>query len=355
MNQAPHILTIDLAAIAANYRLLQAKSGSAAVGASIKADAYGLGAAAVAPVLEAAGCRDFFVATVDEGMALRAFTRQNIFIFGGMRAGEQAALAEFELMPALNSLADIAAYKGPAAVFFDTGMNRLGLGADETATLIADPALLRGIDVKLFLSQFACSEDAAHPMNLAQCARIEAIRTGLKPHFPHARWSMCNSGGVYHYPQAHYDLVRPGYALYGGNPAPEATNPMHPVVKLEARILQTRDVKAGESIGYSATHVFDAPTRTATICMGYADGFMRSHSGKSHVYWQGQACPVLGRVSMDLVTIGIGHLQNQPQAGDLLEVLGPHQEIDALAATGGTIGYEILTGLGHRYRRLYKD
>lgn len=354
--QPPHVLTIDLSAVAANYRFLQQKTGGTLVGVSIKADAYGLGAARVVPVLYAAGCRHFFVATAAEGHELRrlpGFEDCVIYVLGGIGTGEMTGL-----VPVLNSLHDIALFKGgPCAVFFDTGLNRLGLGADETARLLSDSALLDGLDLTLFMSHFACADDPGHAMNLDQCARIAAIRAALAPRFPAARWSMCNSSGVFHYPQAHYDMARCGYAVYGGNPTPESSNPMTPVVRLEARVLQTRKVRTGQTVGYGATHRFEQDAEVATICLGYADGFARAQAaGQAVVYWHGRPCPVLGRVSMDLVTIGTGHLEGpRPAPGDLIEAIGPHQGIDALAAGGGTIGYEILTSLGRRIPRIYID
>jgi alanine racemase len=341
------MLTIDLQALAANYRLLNAR---VATGVSIKADAYGLGAAHIASALEAAGCQTYFVATADEGLALRPIIKGDIYVFSGLVP--QGA----GLIPVLNSLADIERFKGGAcAVFFDTGMNRLGLGADETARVIQNPTLLKHCNIRLFLSHFACSEDSNHPMNITQCTQIDRIKNALAPFFPSAQWSMCNSSGVFHYPQAHYDLARCGYAVYGGNPTPNAPNPMHPVVQLDVPILQIRHVRAGETIGYSATHRFEADSITATVQMGYADGFARAHQlGQTPLYWRGLPCPVLGRVSMDYVTVGLGHIQGQkPQAGDSLEVLGDAQDIDALARSANTIGYAILTSLGKRYQRRY--
>jgi len=358
LNQAPSILNVDLSAILGNYHLLQQKAETSAIAASIKANAYGLGADRVAPVLDRAGCRHYFVASVDEGIKLRTVTPHSIYVFGGIHAGDHDAFTAHKLTPVLNSLNDITRYKGgPCAVFFDTGMNRLGLGADETARVLAAPALLRHLDVRAFISHFACSEDAPHPLNALQIERFAGIRTALVPHYPNALWSLCNSSGIMHFGQAHYDMVRPGYALYGGNPTPEAANPMRPVVTLQSRVLQTRHVAAGDTIGYSATHRFDAPAEAATIFLGYADGVTRKLSNSAgHVYWQGQPCPILGRISMDLTTIGISHLKGpKPQAGDMVEVLGPHQDIDALAGFAGTIGYEILTSLGLRYARRYID
>lgn len=359
MTDAPHILTIDLAALADNYTLLAKLGNAPHTGACIKANAYGTGADMAATALAARGCRDFFVATAAEGARLRPHVTGDIYVFAGLHSGSTAEFTAHGLIPSLNSLADISAHKavggGACAVFFDTGLNRLGLGADETAHLLQHPELLSGLDIRLFLSHFACAEDPAHPLNAQQCARAHNIRAALSPLYPAARWSMCNSSGIFHYPEVRYDLLRPGYALYGGNPTPEKPNPMKPVVRLDVRVLQTRYVRAGDTIGYSATHRFDADSETATVCLGYADGFARAHQkGGAVLYWQGQPCPVIGRVSMDLVTIGIGHLEGpRPQAGDMLEVLGPHQDADMLAASAGTIGYEILTSLGLRYARRY--
>lgn len=344
---SPSLLSIDLASLAANYNLLN--KGTPA-GAAVKANAYGLGIDKVAPVLAAQGCRDFFVATIDEGVHLRKLVTGDIYILNGIHAGA-ADMRAHNLIPVLNSVKDLEYWtSGPCAIHFDTGMNRLGLSADETKHLIEHQFLLQGRDVKLALSHFACSDELDHPLIALQCQRTDV----LQKQFPQFRWSLANSSGIFRARQYLFDLTRPGYALYGGNPTPETKNPMHPVVRLDVRVLQTRDVKKGSTIGYGATHTFPEDAQTATINLGYADGFARANKG--HVFWQGQPCPILGRISMDSLSIGIGHLQGpKPAAGDLIEVLGPHQGIDALAEDAGTIGYEVLTSLGMRYARHYID
>ena len=339
-------LTIDLGAVARNYKILSDKARTV-VGASIKADAYGLGMIPVAQTLAQAGCKDFFVATIDEAIALRQEVAGNIFVLNGIHAGDRGI--PDGVLPILNSLADIKAWRGPCGLHFDTGMNRLGISGDETQMLIDNPGLYAHLDVQLAMSHFVSSDDDESDMNAVQCERFATLKAQL----PFKRWSLANSSGIFHAPDDLYDLVRPGYALYGGNPTPEADNPMERVVTLEVPVLQTRAVKEGESIGYNATHIFGADTETATLALGYADGFFRANSNESCVYFKGQPCPVLGRVSMDLCAVGIGHLAEKPVLGDMIEVLGPTQSIDELADTSFTIGYEVLTSLGGRHQRRY--
>ncbi len=354
-------LTIDLAAVAANQDIFRHQVGPQVdIAGVVKADAYGTGMAQIAPTLFAKGSRRFFVATPDEGLALRQILPlAEIAVLGGGLPYYTDAFVEAQIEPVLNSLHDIALWRDaarkrdkqlPAIVHLDTGMNRLGLSADEGQTLINDPGLLRGLDVILVMSHFACADEKFHPLTVTQHEHFRKFAE----HFPRAKKSLANSSGIFRDKDFHFDMVRPGMATYGLNPTPETKNPMNPVVKLEARILQTRNVKSGDTIGYSATHTFKGAGLTATVALGYADGFHRSHSGKAHVYWQGAACPLVGRVSMDLVTVDLSNLKGKlPQPGDWLEVLGPHQSADQLAETAGTIGYEVLTNLGPRYQRIY--
>lgn len=355
---APARLTVSLSALTENYTLL-CNQGRASVAPVLKADAYGLGAAQAFKALLKQGATQFFVATPAEGAELRALDNTaDLFILGGFYEGADDAYLQGRLIPVLNSLEEIARWSAlakktgralPAAIHFDTGMNRLGLGA-ETERLLADPSLLEGLDLKLIMSHFACSDEKDHVMNARQAAAFAKIAAA----FPHIRKSLCNSSGIFRDKNWHYDLLRPGFALYGGNPTPEATNPMRRVVDLSVRILQTRCVKAGETAGYGATHIFQNDTTLATVALGYADGFHRAGSSRAKLYWNGQPCPIVGRVSMDLIIVDTGGLKNgQPKTGDALEVLGPHQSIDELAADLGTIGYEIITSLGKRYERAY--
>lgn len=349
---APAILTIDLQALADNYKKIQ-KMSEAAVAGVVKADAYGCGMLPVVKALYKAGCRHFFVATPEEAFALREADKDSqIFVLGGLYEGAEDFYAGRGVIPVLNSMKEAARWSAlakhlnarlPAAFHYDTGMNRLGMGPDDMPTA-------ENLDVRLIMSHFACSDEADHPMNERQNQAFARICSA----FPNVSKSLSNSSGIFRSKKWHYDLLRPGYALYGGNPTPEKMNPMKPVVSLKARILQTRIVKPEESAGYSATHIFNKPTRIATVAAGYADGFLRSGSSRTKLYWNGQPCPVLGRVSMDTIIVDIGHLAENPQAGEWMDILGPRQSIDDLAKQCGTIGYEILTSLGHRYHREYR-
>lgn len=354
-------LTVDLGMVSANHDIFRHQVGNAcAVAGVVKADAYGLGLAPVAQTLFAKGSRRFFVATPEEAFALRQILPlAEIAVLGGGLPYHTDDFIAAHIEPVLNSLHDIALWRDaarrrdkvlPAIIHLDTGMNRLGLSVEDGEALINDPALLRGLDVIIVMSHFACADEKFHPLTDAQYERFRKFAA----HFPRAQKSLANSSGIFRSKDFHYDLVRPGMAAYGLNPTPESKNPMHPVVSLHALILQTRTVKKGESIGYSATHTFKGAGLTATIALGYADGFHRAHSGRAHVYWNGIACPLVGRVSMDLVTVDLSNLKGQlPQPGDYLEVLGAHQDADKLAESAGTIGYEVLTNLGARYKRVY--
>lgn len=357
------ILTIDLGALADNYHLFQSMvSSQCEIAGVIKANAYGLGIIEIFNKLRSLGCPQFFVATLDEALLLKNHDAgANIAVFGGLFKGAENEYLEHNITPVLNSLDDIARWKNiakeqsislPAFLHFDTGMNRLGLSADETETLINNSNLLDGIDVQMIMSHFACANEDERSLTQQQADKFDAITA----HFPKAKKSLSNSSGLFADKAYHYNLARPGYALYGGNPTPHLKNPVKSVINLKAKILQVREVKAGESIGYDASHTFRKDTRTATIALGYADGFLRSHSTHgdkpAKLYYNNTACEVVGRVSMDLVTIDIGNMGG-PNQGDWLEVLGPNQGVDDLACAAGTIGYEILTSLGTRYKRHY--
>jgi alanine racemase len=356
---APSRLTINLAAFTANYKLFQGMGGGADVAGVIKADAYGIGAVQAFQALYEAGAREFFVATPYEGTALKAHEDSSVYILGGVYSGAEADYVAAGIIPVLNSLDQIERWSAlarkterrlPAIVHFDTGMNRLGLERMDLQTLVGRPELLEALDLRAIMSHFACSDEKDHPMNKIQAEKFDFIAR----HFPTVRKSLCNSSGIFRNETWHYDLLRPGYALYGGNPTPEDSNPMRRVVDWSVQILQTRLGKKGESAGYSATRTLDKDTRLATVSLGYADGFLRAGSNRAALFWNGHPCPILGRVSMDLIIVDIGGVQDsQPQAGDWLEVLGPHQSVDDLASACGTIGYEILTSLRGRAHRTY--
>jgi len=350
------ILTIDKSALAANYKLFGSITGKPAAGI-VKANAYGLGIDEVTSVLEAANCPLYFTALPDEALHLRTLTKRPIAVLGGLPSAPLRDFLRNDIIPALNSLGDIdiwrqaAELRGvamPAIIHFDTGMNRLGLPAEETVTLLKEQERLKGLNVILIMSHFACADEKDHPLTAQQYKNFSTIAR----YFPRAQKSLANSSGIFRSPDYHFDIVRPGMALYGLNPTPETKSPVRPVVSLSSPLLQVKDVPAGQSVGYGAAHICTQKTKVGTVALGYADGFFRSNSGKGALYFKGQPCPIIGRVSMDLVTVDLGTHDAQP--GDKMEVLGLRQSADDLAAISGTIGYEILTNLGARYKRVYK-
>lgn len=337
-------LTIDLDAIVANWQHL-ARLAHAETGATIKADAYGLGAAPVARRLAAAGVRSFFVALAEEGAAIRQAigAGPRIFVLSGHMEGDAQALRNLDLIPMLNSAEQLARHveslpEHPFGVQLDTGMNRLGMEPAEWAAV-------RTIDLPhaphVVMSHLACADEPGHPMNPGQLGVFRELTEGLG-----VPLSLSATGGMLLGPDYHFDLCRPGIGLYGGLPFDEA----YPVVTLSLPVVQVRDVEPHEAVGYGCSWVAARPSRIATVAAGYADGLFRTLSDRA-VLWAGDTpCPVVGRVSMDLITVDVTDLATEPEA---LDILGPHQGVDALADLAGTIGYEILTALGSRYRRRY--
>ena len=327
----------------------------------VKADAYGLGANRVAPALAAAGCRTFFVACIDEAIALRAVLDDGeIYVLAGAPRGAGDEFAHHRLRPVLNSLPDIDAWAGfarraPAApavaVHADTGMRRLGLTPEEVALLAADPERLAGVNVACVMSHLACADLPDHPLNEQQCAAFVAFARV----FPQARASLAASSGIFLGPAYHGSLCRPGAALYGISPVPGQPNPMAQVLDLKARILQVRAVDGGESVGYGATYRARRRERLVTVGVGYADGYLRSSSNRGHGCIGDIRMPLVGRVSMDLTIFDASDVPDeQARPGGIVELIGPHHPVDAVAADAGTIGYEILTNLGRRYHRVYR-
>jgi alanine racemase len=358
------VLTIDLAAIAENYKILTQQVAPATCGAAVKADAYGLGAAIVALVLQRAGCEHFFVATLDEALALRpVLPTCKIYVLNGLPTGAAETIAAENLIPVLGTLAQIEEWGSfcranrprPAALMIDSGMSRLGLSDGDMMRLAADPAVLQGIPVVHAMSHLACSDDEKNPMNVKQLALYQALVDGFPwPDGQKPTRGMAASSGCFLGTDYHFDLVRPGAALYGLEPMIGRPNPMRPVVGLEGKILQIRDVDLGMTVGYGATHQFRGRSRLAVIGVGYADGIFRSLGNRGAVFVAGERAPIVGRVSMDLMTADIGHLPSSAcKVGDAVEIIGPHQSVDDLARDAGTIGYEILTALGSRYLRHY--
>jgi alanine racemase len=367
-DHAAAILTIDLGAIAANWRLLRTRVAPAACAAVVKADAYGLGADRVIPALRRAGCRDFFVATLDEAIAARRALEDSgpaggvaIYVLNGLSPGAEEVFAEFALVPVLNSLGEIDAWAAfgarmgapqPAALHIDTGMSRLGLPQDELERLRAAPERLSGIDCALVMSHLACADEPTHPLNDAQLRAFRAALAMLPPRPA----SLANSSGIFLESAYHFDLARPGAALYGVAPQPDVANPMRPVVRLEGRVLQVRALGPGASVGYGAAYRVETAVRIATVAVGYADGYFRALSQRARGHLGGVPVPLVGRVSMDLITFDVSHVpEADAHPGQMVELIGPRYTVDQVAADAGTIGYEILTALGRRYRRVYRE
>jgi alanine racemase len=355
------LLTVDLDAIRANYRLLREKLGGTACAAVVKADAYGLGADRVAPALAADGCTNFFTAHLDEAIALRTHVpaQAEVFVLHGSPAGVEADFVEHRVVPVLNSLEQIDAWtalarrlghKLPAVVQVDTGMSRLGLSKRELDTVADDPGRLDGIDLRYVMSHLACAEQQSHELNALQLANFRAARARL----PAAPASFSNSSGVFLGQDYHFGLARPGAALYGVAPVAGQPNPLRSVVRLQARVIQVREIEAGARVGYGGRWTAPGPARIATVSTGYADGFLRSLGNRAKAYHGDAALPVVGVVSMDTITLDATGLPGPGlEPGALVDLIGEHNPVDAVAEAAGTIGYEILTSLGGRYFRTY--
>lgn len=362
------VLTINLSALRANWRALNIQSGKAECAGVIKANAYGLGIDQITRALVAEGCRTFFVATLSEARVVRnTAPGVVIYVLDGLLPGAAPHYAGFDLRPCLSSLGEVrewAAYcdamkrRLPAAIHLDTGMNRLGLPQAELDQLAGpERAVLDHFEVALVMSHLACADEPGNPMNPMQRARFDEMRRRL----PDAPASLANSGGTFLGPEYHYDLVRPGIALYGGRAFEGTENPMRWVVQLQARILQVREIGSGEPIGYGATFLTERPSRIATLACGYADGFLRALSGPSGkpgpVGYIGEyPVPVVGRVSMDLISVDVTDVPpSLALRGAWVEVMGARTTIDDLTDRAGTIGYELLTRLGQRVLRVYAE
>ena len=359
------ILTINLAALTANYRTLQKTVDPANVAAVVKADSYGLGVARVAPALVKAGCRCFFVTTVEEGVTLRRLVDDaEIHVFNGAPPGTEPVFAEHKLVPVLNSLGEIHAWNAatgghrdalgplPVDLQVDTGMSRQGLMPAEVDELADDPNLLAGLELDVLISHLACADEPDHPLNRRQLDRFRQIRTRI----PSRRASLSASSGAFLGDEFCFDLVRIGVALYGVNPCPGRSSPLAQVIRLQGKILQVRDIDTPETVGYGATHRVAGGRKIATVALGYADGYPWSLGNRGIVYIGDHRTPVVGRVSMDLVSLDVTDVPpTQAKAGTLVDLIGPRNPIEEVAANAGTIPYEILTGLGPRLNRVYID
>lgn len=358
-------LVIDLDAVARNYLFLQKQLQLGAdCAAVVKADAYGLGAAEISKTLFDQGCRHFFVAQFEEALEVkRALPPEkmpgNDFSVYVLDGPQGATAEDFEtegFVPVLNSPDDMARWtsstrKRPAVLHLDTGMNRLGFSARETEKLAAEAEALKSFDIRYVMSHLACADDPNHAMNKAQLENFKALSAALGRPF---RLSLANSGGMFLGEAYHFDLTRPGCALYGINPRPGIENPMQGVVTFEGSVLQTREIDRAGSVGYGAAYPVALGQKYAIISVGYADGYLRSLEGRGTVVIAGEKCPVVGRVSMDSIVADITQVQAQVHPGDAAEIIGEHQPVDDVAQQAGTIGYEILTGLGKRTKRSYR-
>ncbi len=359
------ILTIDLGALAANYRHLRKLAAPAECAAVVKADAYGLGMAQAAPALWQAGCKTFFVATLGEAEALRDLLPDaDIYVFGGLMPDTAAAFRAARLTPVLNSADEIREWAAfcasvgetlPCAIHIDSGMNRLGLSPAEVDAIAGATDLWSALSLTLVMSHLACADDPDHVKNAEQRRRFETLRARL----PQAPTSLANSAGILLGADYAYDLVRPGLALYGGHPQRRGDNPFQDVVRLEGRILQVRDVAAGETVGYGAARTLARPSRVAVVSVGYADGIFRALSTKDGedgllVYLGPHAAPIIGRVSMDLITVDVTDVpETHAKRCEWVEIIGPNVSAQTFAVHAGTIDYEVLTNLGRRAVRRY--
>jgi alanine racemase len=365
-DRAGAVLTIDLAAVVENWRILKKRARPGCdVGAVVKADAYGLGLEQVANALKLAGCTTFYVAHLDGAIALRQIVgpAARIANLNGPNRGTERDHAAHRIMPVLSTPEQIKAWRAYATqddvllesiVQVDTGMNRLGLAQGEFDALMADPDGFLGLHPQMLMSHLACADEPAHAMNAAQLARFRALLGAFRTRFPDTKASLANSSGTFLGSDWHFDYARPGAALYGVNPQPGTANPMLPVVNLKARIIQVRRVDTPGHVGYGAAAAVRAGAKLATVSMGYADGYLRSLSASGLAVLDGIKVPVVGRVSMDLITFDVSNVpESAAQPGQFIDVLSHVVTVDDLARAAGTIGYEILTALGHRFHRRY--
>ncbi|HSD59259.1 MAG TPA: alanine racemase, partial [Burkholderiales bacterium] len=354
LDHASALLTIDLGAIRENYLRLRERLGGTACAAVVKADAYGLGASRVARTLAGVGCQHFFVAHLNEAIALRPQlpATAQLYVLHGSPVGAEREFLHQRVIPVLNSLPQVEAWaalaeaKGvrlPALLQVDTGMSRLGLSGEELAAVAADPGRLQGIELRYVMSHLACAEQQEHPMNPRQLAAFREARRLLPP----APASFANSSGIFLGPAYHFDLARPGAALFGLAPVAGRPNPLRPVIRLQGKVIQTRFIPAGAGVGYGVTYRAATPRRIATVSVGYADGFPRSLGNRAVAYFGATPLPLVGNVSMDTITLDASAVPEGALApGSLVDLIGEHCPVDEAARQAGTLGYEFLTRLG---------
>jgi alanine racemase len=362
------VLTIDLAAIQANWRKLQTLGAGANVAGVIKANAYGLGAAQVGNALYDVGCREFFLASIDEAIAAKGYLPQAtlIYMLGGVSEGDEPRLINAGVIPVLCSLRSINSWasanvalgsSAPSAIKINTGMTRYGLDLNEFESLCRDAELLRLINPILFMSHLACADEQHHPLNTLQRDRFASCANVIKSLVPGIRFSLANSSGIFLGDAWHFDLVRPGAALYGINPVPDTPNPMRPVVHLSLPIVQVRTIDAPVAIGYGGSAVLTKGARVVVVRGGYADGLHRTLGLQPEGVLCGQHVKAVGRVSMDSTIFDVStvDLPDDVLLGEQIEVINERFSLDYLADKNKTLGYEVLTSLGSRYERRYLD
>lgn len=369
---APLRLTVDLGALADNWRDMARRSGKARTAAVVKADAYGLGIEDVGQTLYRAGARDFFVAVPSEGATLRPYAPEaRIFVLSGIWPGMEEMFFDNDLVPVIASQEQLAfwmstlAERGdyPCALQVDTGFNRLGLPLEDALALADDVSRPASFSPVLVLSHLACGDDPSSPMNRRQLESFRRVSSA----FEGIDSSLSASAGTFLGPEYHFDLTRPGIALYGGEAVNGMKNPMRPVATAEARVLQVRDARADEAVGYGAVSRLTRDSRLAIASVGYADGYLRSLSGRGvplrdtgiaggYGFIAGHRIPVIGRITMDLTIFDVTDLPRKAiAAGDYVELFGNNLPVDDVARAAGTIGYELLTGLGLRHERHYVE
>lgn len=351
-------LTVNLKVIVDNYKRCRALADGTDCAAMVKADAYGMGIEQVAPVLfHKAGCRIFFVANLAEAITLRCFVpKAVIYVLNGFFAGHGEYFIRHNIRPVLNDLEQVRLWAGIApearpacAIHFDTGINRLGLTPAETNQFIKDSALRERLDISLVMSHLACSDDRANPMNARQLADF----TALTRHFPGIPASLANSGGILLGPDYHFDLARPGLLLFGGNPCQEPMpENIRPAFQITGKILQIRQLEAGQSVGYGSTWTADRTCRIATINIGYADGYLQMFNNCGQAFARETLLPIVGRVSMDMIAVDVTDIEIGP--GSDVELLGEHITLEMASEVSTLSQYEILTGVRERYQRIYK-
>jgi len=363
MHQYSGLLRVNLTALRRNWRQLRALCGPASCGAVVKANAYGLGLAPVAQTLYSEGCRDFFVATFDEALQVKRLLPEpaDIYVLQGCFPGMEMRFAEENLLPVLTSmpmvqrwLTQVPAGRGRCVIKVNTGMNRLGISLAEMQELLVAPGQLEQAGLVMVMSHLACAEEPEHELNGYQLAEFRRLVDLVQQRLPQVKSSLANSAGILLGREWHFDLVRPGISLYGGECTPALYGRLSPVATLLLPVLQSRWLNPGDALGYGATFTARAATRVAVAAGGYADGVLRSLSNQT-VGWFGRELPMIGRVSMDSCAFDITHLdaRESPAEGDYIELFGDHLSLDATARAAGTISYELLTRLGERLQRSY--